>query len=196
VEIKQSFSVARDPTQVWAILQDVQSVAACMPGAELLADKGDGLYSGRVGIKLGPFSASFEGDAQLTANAAERAGHLEGKGVDKRGGSRSKLVLDYRLSPSGEGTRVDIDADIQLSGPIAQFGRTGIINETANVLIRQFAQNVEAKLTALPSAAVADASTTPPSREGENKIGVIALLGAVIASFLRRLFRRHDSAKE
>ena len=75
----------------------------------------------------------------------------KGKGTDKRGGSRSKLVLDYRLAEVPGGTRVDVDADIQLVGPIAQFGRTGIVTETANILIRQFVQNVEAKLAAMPA---------------------------------------------
>ena len=173
MEIKQSFTVARPLAEVWALFQDVPVVAGCMPGAELLADKGGGVYQGRVSMKLGPFSASFEGDATVTVDAATHTGHVEGKGTDKRGGSRSKLVLDYRLADAPGGTKVDIDADIQLVGPIAQFGRTGIVNETANVLIRQFVANVEAKLTAMPasagvrasaSAAASVAASTPPVR--------------------------------
>ena len=98
LEIKQSFTVARPSPQVWALFQDVPVVAGCMPGAELLADKGDGAYQGRVSMKLGPFSAAFEGEAQVTPDPATHSGHVEGKGTDKRGGSRSKLVLDYRLA--------------------------------------------------------------------------------------------------
>ena len=163
MEIKQSFTVARPIGDVWALFQDVPVVAGCMPGAELLADKGNGLYSGRVGIKLGPFTASFEGDAQLTVDPAAHSGHLEGRGTDKRGGSRSKLVLDYRLTDTGGATRVDVDADVQLAGPIAQFGRTGIVTETANILIRQFVQNIEAKLVALPTGAASSAQATAAS---------------------------------
>ena len=111
-------------------------------------------------MKLGPFSAAFEGEAQVTPDPATHSGHVEGKGTDKRGGSRSKLVLDYRLAEVPGGTKVDVDADVQLVGPIAQFGRTGIVNETANVLIRQFVQNVEAKLAAMPDAATSAASAT------------------------------------
>lgn len=215
MEIKQSFTVARPLSEVWALFQDVPTVATCMPGAELIADKGDGLYQGRVSIKLGPFGASFEGEAQVTPDLAAHSGHVEGKGTDKRGGSRSKLVMDYRLAPVDGGTRVDVAADVQLVGPIAQFGRTGIITETANVLIRQFVQNVEAKLgeTAPPaSAATASSSATassattssasasasagsaavvPPSRPAPaNSISVFSLIGAVVAAWFRRLFGR------
>jgi carbon monoxide dehydrogenase subunit G len=211
LEIKQSFTVARPLSDVWALFQDVPAVASCMPGAELLADKGNGAYQGRVSIKLGPFGAAFEGEAQVTPDPASHSGHVEGKGTDKRGGSRSKLVMDYRLAEVPGGTRVDVDADIQLVGPIAQFGRTGIVTETANVLIRQFVQNVEQKLAAMPSATdTASAATTATSSSGAssasastsastssavkptpapaNQISAFKLLGAVIASWFRRLF--------
>jgi carbon monoxide dehydrogenase subunit G len=190
LKITQSFTVAKPLGQVWALFQDVATVAGCMPGAELLADNGNGAYVGRVGIKLGPFTASFEGEAQHTVDPPNHSGHLEGRGIDKRGGSRSKLVLDYRLAEVAGGTKVDIDADVQLVGPIAQFGRTGIVNETTNVLIRQFAGNVEARLTALPSGSAAiSESAKRPASDG-NRIGAFRLLGAVIASFFRRLFGR------
>jgi carbon monoxide dehydrogenase subunit G len=212
VEIRQDFTVARPLSEVWALFQDVPVVAACMPGAELIADRGGGVYQGRVSIRLGPFSASFEGEAQVTPDPANHSGHVEGKGTDRRGGSRSKLVLDYRLGEVPGGTRVDVDADIQLVGPIAQFGRTGIVNETANVLIRQFVENVEAKLAAMPAAngtasaataastggaaaatAAASASASSaakPAPAPANQISVFTLLGAVIASWFRRLFGR------
>ena len=215
MEIKQSFTVARPIADVWALFQDVPVVAGCMPGAELIADKGNGLYQGRVSIKRGPFGAAFEGEAQVTPDPASHSGHVEGKGTDKRGGSRSKLVLDYVLAEAPGGTKVDVTADVQLVGPIAQFGRTGIINETANVLIRQFVQNVEGKLAATSAAAPAEAAATAsdstggvapsvaaasastparpmarPAPAAPNQISVFALLGAVIASWFRRLFGR------
>lgn len=204
MEIKQSFTVARPLADVWALFQDIPAVARCMPGAELLEDKGNGLYTGKVGIKLGPFVASFEGEAQSTVDAAAHSGHVEGRGVDKRGGSRSRLVMDYRLAETDRRTTVDITADIQLSGPVAQFGRTGIIAETATFLIGQFVANVEAKLappaapaatppsaTAAPSASTkAPAASAPKSAPPASSISALTLLRVLIASFFRRLFGR------
>ncbi|GJD54767.1 SRPBCC family protein [Methylobacterium dankookense] len=191
MKITRSFEVRRPLPAVWALFQDIPTVAACMPGAELTDDKGGGAYAGRVSIKLGPFGASFEGEAQVTADAASRSGHAEGRGVDKRGGSRSKLALDYRLTEVEGATRVDIDADVQLAGPVAQFGRTGIVNETAGVLIGQFATNVEARLAAIPEAAPAAQAASPIAAPAEPRgIGVLALIGAVIAALVRRMLGR------
>jgi uncharacterized protein len=202
MKITQSFTVARPLPAVWALFQDVPAIARYMPGAELSEDKGGGLYAGRVGIRLGPFQTSFEGEAQVTADERERSGHVEGKGLDRRGGSRTRLVLDYRLREAEGGTRVDIDADVQLSGPIAQFGRTGIITETASVLIGQFAANVEAALASAPvanapaaalSVAAAETGESPaagspaPPPSGLSRIGAFGILLALIASLLRRL---------
>jgi carbon-monoxide dehydrogenase small subunit len=43
---------------------------------------------------------------------------------------------------------VKVDADVTLSGPVAQFGRTGLINEMSKRLIGEFVSCLEAKLGA------------------------------------------------
>jgi carbon-monoxide dehydrogenase small subunit len=197
MQITQSFKVARPLPAVWALFQDIPEIARCMPGAELIEDKGDGNYLGRVGIKLGPFNASFEGEAKVKADAVTHTGHVEGKGMDKRGGSRSKLVMDYSLAEAGGLTAVDIKADLQLSGPVAQFGRTGVITETANVLIAQFARNIEQKLApaetlappTVESKAVNEAKPAPAPAPA-NQISVATLISALVSSFFKRLFGR------
>jgi carbon monoxide dehydrogenase subunit G len=188
MRITQSFHVARPLPDVWILFQDMPLVATCMPGAELTEDKGNGVYAGRVGIRLGPFNASFEGEATVARDEAAHSGRVEGRGVDKRGGSRSKLLLDYRLTEDNGATRVDIDSDLQLSGPIAQFGRTGIITETATILIEQFARNVEQKLAALPprDAPVNGAHARAMVAEKSKPISVFGLLLRLLGSLFRR----------
>jgi carbon monoxide dehydrogenase subunit G len=126
MRITRPFTVARPAAAVWAFFQDVPAVASCLPGAELVESRDDGVQRGRVGISLGPFKASFEGEATIKTDPATRSGHVEGRGVDKRGGSHSRMTLDYRLNDDAGATRVDIDVDLTLAGPIAQFGRTDL----------------------------------------------------------------------
>jgi carbon monoxide dehydrogenase subunit G len=171
LKISQQFTVARPIAEVWAFFQDVPAVTRCMPGAELTQDKGDGLYAGKVKARLGPFGASFEGEAQVTSDPASRSGHVEGKGVDKRGGSRTRMAMDYHLTEVAGGTEVAVDADVTLAGAIAQFGRTSLIQETANILVRDFASALEARLTPVAPATEPHAAAAPkagpqgPARE-------------------------------
>jgi carbon monoxide dehydrogenase subunit G len=178
VNISQQFTVARPPAEVWAFFQDVPAVARCMPGAELREAKGDGVYAGMVRARLGPFSANFEGEAKVTADPARHSGHVEGKGVDRRGGSRTRMVLDYRLQPAGAGTAVSVEADVTLAGAIAQFGRTGLLQETANILVQDFVRALEAQLAPTPDATApppADAAPPRPAEIGAGGLGLRAL---------------------
>ena len=133
--------------QTWDFFQDVPKVATCFPGANLTEQTDDGIYKGNVSIKLGPFKATFEGEATYEPDQQQKSGKLEGKAIDKRGGSRSRLLLNYKLmAMDGEKSQVDFDADIQLAGPIAQFGRIGVIEEAAELLIAEFVSNVEGSM--------------------------------------------------
>jgi uncharacterized protein len=195
VKVAQKFTVARSPAEVWAFFQDVPAVARCMPGAELTDDKGDGIYAGKVKVRLGPFGANFEGEAKVTTEPAAHSGHVEGKGVDRRGGSRTRMVMDYRLQPAGDGTEVTVDADVSLAGAIAQFGRTGLIQETANVLVQDFVRALEAQLTpqdqSAPAEAPPDAAAKTDPREIRGGSLGLRALWAWLRTLLRGLLGSH-----
>ena len=85
-----------------------------------------------------------------------------------------------------------IDADLQLSGPIAQLGRTGVINETATILIGQFVKNVEARLALAGREASSVKIEQPltsllPTVQGINAGTMIWL---VLKSLFRKLIRK------
>lgn len=182
MKIEHEFRVQRPADQVWEFFQDVPAVAQCLPGAELLDDKGDGSYAGKVAVKLGPLAATFEGEATVAPDPAGKTATIDGKGVDRRGGSRGQVAVVYRVEPEGDETRVVIDADVHLSGAAAQFGRTGLIKEMSGRLIGEFVDCLHAKLeaeTAEEAAAV---------EAGEVR-GLSLFFSSLIAWF-KRLFRR------
>ena len=73
MKITEVIEVARPIDQVWALFEDVPELATCLPGAELTEDKGGGKYAGQVSVKLGPMTATFEGEATVVADSAEPA---------------------------------------------------------------------------------------------------------------------------
>ncbi len=148
MKISQQFVVARSPEVVWDFFQDVPSVAQCLPGAELMGRSEDGSYEGRVSVKLGPMTSVFEGKATVSPDEARRSATIDGKGVDRTGGSRGQVKVRYDITPDEGGSSVTVDADVTLSGPVAQFGRTGLINEMSKRLIGEFVACLEAKLQA------------------------------------------------
>ncbi len=183
MQIQHQFDVNRPVSTVWAFFQDIPSVAQCLPGAELTEVKGDETYAGKVSVKLGPLSATFEGEAKVTTDETARTGVIDGKGVDRRGGSRGQVKVDYTLGETGPSTTsVRIDADVTLSGAAAQFGRSGLINEMSNRLIAEFVSCVEGKLAATTEAEAEQITA------GEVK-GISLFLQSLLA-WLKRLFGR------
>jgi uncharacterized protein len=146
VEVNQTITVARPPEDVWKFLSDVPAVADCVPGLELHDQREDGTYLATFAIKVGPLSAKLEGEGLLTRDDEDLSASLEGKGVDKRGGSRAKGTMRYQVVGSAEGSVIEVAADFRLSGPLAQVGRTSIIDDVARSLTRQFAENLEQRL--------------------------------------------------
>ena len=188
MKISNQFEVKRPVDAVWEMFQDVPSVVHCLPGAELTDDKGEGSYAGKVSVKLGPMSANFEGQATITPDAGAKTGHIDGKGADKAAGSRGRVDVDYSLTAADGGTAVTVNADITLSGAIAQFGRTGLIEEMSKRLIDDFVECLHAKM---------DAETPEEAAEIKaDEVKGISLffsaLASLIGGFFKRLFKRGD----
>jgi carbon monoxide dehydrogenase subunit G len=184
MNIKQEFVVARPTNVVWDFFQDVPDVAQCLPGANLTGQAEDGSYEGNLSVKLGPMAAAFEGTCIVIPDPAALSATIEGKGVDKKGGSRGQVKVVYTITAEGSGSKVLVDADVSLSGPAAQFGRTGLINEMSKRLIGEFVDCLEAKLGASTE------EEADSIRAGE--VRGISLFFASLWSWFKRLFSKGE----
>jgi carbon-monoxide dehydrogenase small subunit len=152
-----------------------------MPGAILTGSDGDRLQ-GQVAAKLGPVAAAFEGEARIMRDAAMQRGIILGAGRDRLSASRATAEIEYALTAeqSEAATRVDIAVRALLIGPLAQFGRSAIVNDLATRLSDMFVRNLERRMAG--SSGAIDDETTP--------IAAGRLLGAVFAARMRNALAR------
>lgn len=144
--IDGSFDVPVDVAEVWQLMTDLPAVAGCLPGAVIETQDGNHV-KGRVSIKFGPMSASFVGSAFLEINEHTRTAMLKGSGQDSLSQSRASGDIQYRLeSMAADLTRVHVDLDYSLQGPLAQFSRSGLVQEFVRRMITDFGKNVAARL--------------------------------------------------
>jgi len=181
--IAQSFVLAHPRAAVWALMSDVSRVAPCMPGLVLDGPPEGDKVKGRLEASIGPIAASFAGEGTIRQLPAEFRQVIEGRGGDRRSGSSAAGRIDYRLTPvAGEGgaeaTRVDVAIAYTLAGPLAQFGRTGLVRDLVRRLGEAFAQNIDARLRD-PAAALPQA-----------RLGGLALLARALADRVRALLAR------
>jgi aerobic carbon-monoxide dehydrogenase small subunit len=145
----QGFTVSHPVDVVWDFFGNIPEVASCLPGASLAGDPVDGHVEGQIKVKVGPISAEFLGVADVTRDDTTRTGTINGSGKDKRSNSSTRGLIGYEVLPGanlGE-TRVNINIGFTLTGALAQFSRSGLVQDVAGRLIGAFVQNLEAKLS-------------------------------------------------
>ena len=162
INVRQAFTVSRPPEEVWTFLSDTARVIHCLPGASLGAKLSDEHVEGAVRIKLGPITANFTGEARIERDEATHRGTILGNGKDRMGSSHASGELEYAVEPAPEGARVLIAVRALLTGPLAQFSRSGIVEELVARIATAFAQNLETQLRGdCAGSASADESTLP-----------------------------------
>lgn len=145
----QSFTVAHPVDVVWDFFGNIAGVASCLPGASLAGEPIDGHVEGQMKVKVGPISAEFQGVADITRDDAQRTGTIMGSGKDKRSNSATRGLVGYAVKQGDNPneTQVDVSIGFTLTGALAQFSRSGLVQDVAGRLIAMFVRNLEAKLS-------------------------------------------------
>ena len=186
IHLENEFTVPASTDEVWEFLLDPRRVAPCMPGAELTEVVNDHQYKGKVNIKMGPVSLSFNGDVDITERdeAAKRM-VMKAKGAEMKGKGQANATVISSLERNGSGTRMRISQDLDLSGPLAQYGR-GMIQDVTGSLMDEFADRIQADLSRGPNG-TAPAPVRKKNQVSGTKLGWIAFKSG-IARFFKKLF--------
>jgi aerobic carbon-monoxide dehydrogenase small subunit len=177
---EEAFVLRKPPATVWHAFADIPAIAACLPGATL-AEYDANAVKGKMSVKLGPISASFDGSAVIEREDAALRGVIRGAGRDRGTGSRTKGEVTYRLEPEDEGrqTRVLLSVEYSLQGALAQFSRSGIARDLGRRLVADFAANLNARLAG-----------TPPDRQSSAPLDLGRLIRLWLGDRVRRLLGR------
>ncbi len=163
MELDNSFEVKAPIDEAWVIVNDVERIAPCLPGAQLQEIEGDE-YRGIVKVKVGPITAQYKGAATFVEQDKENYRVvLKGDGRDTRGAGNASALITAQLEEiSPELTKVNVNTDLTVTGKVAQFGR-GVMADISGKLMGQFADNLEALLEEQgTSAPAADAVASAP----------------------------------
>jgi aerobic carbon-monoxide dehydrogenase small subunit len=182
IEIQKIFSISRPADDVWAFFGDPEGVITCLPGASIIRQRSADDFDGAMAVKLGPITANFAGRARITHDDSSRSGVIIGSGNDKGGGSRAAGEVEYAVRDVGsDQATVELKIQALLAGPLAQFGRVGIVDDLVAKMTERFAANLEARLSGVAPA-------------GDQKtLEVGSLFWGLLVGRLKRLFSRERS---
>lgn len=192
VRLERQFPMPATTETAWALLQDIESVAACMPGARITERVDARRYKGTVSVRLGPASLLFRGDVEVKGvEAAARTLRLAASGTDSTGGSGATMDLTARVEPRDAASCNLIGvSEVSVSGKAASFGGR-MMEPVTDQVLSQFAANFAARVQAMQAQAAATpaAAASAPTAIPESKpLNALALAWAVIKHRLRLLF--------
>lgn len=201
VTLEKTFPMPASAQTAWLLLQDIEGVAGCMPGARITERTDAQHYKGTIAVKFGPANMSFRGEVEVKAlDAANRTLRLVGKGTDSTGNSGAAMDLTARIEAVNE-TSCNLvgNSEVSLSGKAAAFGGR-MMNSVADQVLKQFAGNFAARLQAMQTnpagkppgsgGAAASASGTPDASAAPapSQLNALALAWAVFKDWLQSLF--------
>jgi carbon-monoxide dehydrogenase small subunit len=182
--LRQSFRVDHRRDDVWAFFGRLPDVTTCLPGTSLIGTPTDDHVEPKMRVKVGPIVAEFEGVADAVRDPSNHSGTSRGSARDTRSGSMTRGQIHYALEEQGAtATRVDLEVGYTLTGPLAQFGRSSIVEEIAARMTETFARNLQARLDRRPGDA---AQAEPPATLDAGSL-VFSVLWQRIKAALRRL---------
>ena len=163
----------------WAALNDPDALKACIAGCESLDRTGPDAYSAVVALRVGPVSARFKGNLQMTNVQAPNSYTIN---FDGQGGVAGfgKGSADVALTPQGAGTLLKYNARATVGGKMAQVGAR-LIDAAAGKITEDFFKAFEAHLQAA-SAPAADgtALTLPATPEPTSSGKLWWYIGAIV----------------
>jgi hypothetical protein len=198
VQIDKTYPMPCSAEVAWEFLQNVEAVAACMPGAKITERVDGGHYKGTVTVKVGPATMSFRGEVEMKdVDPAARSLRLLGKGTDSTGSSGASMNLAARIEAT-EAAQCNLvgSSEVSMSGKAAAFGGR-MMSTVADQILKQFADNFASQVRALEAqrASPAGANASSPSAVPipppvARELNGLALLWTLLKNWLRGLFSR------
>jgi uncharacterized protein len=201
VVLEKVFPLAASSGSAWQLLQDIEAVAGCMPGAKITECVDATHYKGTITVRLGPATMSFKGDIEvLNLDAAVRSVHMVGKGTDATGSSAASMDLVASVQAAGDVCELTGKSEVTMSGKAAALGGRLMV-PVADQMLKQFVANFAARLQASPApqpmpvaseaSASAPGSVTPEAtRVPHTEINGLALAWAVMREWVRGILAR------
>jgi carbon monoxide dehydrogenase subunit G len=123
MDFRMDAELPNAPAKVWPVMVDIGRIATCIPGLEKIEEHEKlKRYSAVMKQKIGPFK--LEVPAEITVEAHQEPDFVSARafGKDKFTGTTMDVVLNVRLAPSGCGSRLDVEATLQVAGRLASLG--------------------------------------------------------------------------
>jgi uncharacterized protein len=166
MEFQNDFDVKAPLEQVWDTMLDVERVAPCVPGAQVLERTGEDSYKVGIKVKVGPVQMQYRGEVEIVEkDDSSHSAVMSARAREARGQGTANANVRMHLSGNGDTTHGSMITEVQLSGRAAAMGQ-GVIKDVSAKIVDQFAENLAAMLGGGGAAAAAVQPAAEQTAEG------------------------------
>lgn len=142
MKLSNEFTIGAPIDQTWKTLLDLERVALCLPGASVVPSDEEGVFRGKMKVKFGAVTTDYAGVAKIRElDEDDHVAVFDVTGKEERGQGTASASITNRLEPAGDGTKVSVETDLNITGRPAQFGR-GLMEDVATLMLGEFAKRL------------------------------------------------------
>ncbi len=142
MRFENGFDVEAPIEEVFKALLDVERVAPCVPGAQVVEHTDEDVYKVAIKVKVGPMSMQYRGDVEIVESDAEQhRAVMRTRAKEARGQGTADATVEMRLEGDESRTHGTISTEVKLSGRAATMGG-GVIQDVSARLVDTFAENL------------------------------------------------------
>jgi carbon monoxide dehydrogenase subunit G len=135
MKVAGAYSLPAPPERAYALLQDPDVLARCIPGCEGLDRVAEDEYAMRMKMGIASISGRFDGKVRISEKNPPVSFRMSVEGSGTIGFMKGDGVIT--LAAADSGSNVQFEGDVQVGGTIANVGQR-LIETTAKMIIKRF----------------------------------------------------------
>jgi carbon monoxide dehydrogenase subunit G len=136
LKIEGTYLLHLPQDRAYALLQDPEILAKCIPGCDRLDKVAENEYEMKMKMAIASMSGHFDGRVKLTDQQPPNSFRLIVEGKGKIGFLKGDGLLRLE-SGSDETTNVTYEGDVQIGGTMAAVGQR-LLDTTSRMMIKKF----------------------------------------------------------
>jgi len=144
--------IAAPPRDVWDFVLDPRRLASCVPGIGEVHQVDDRTFDGTILVAVGPMHGEFAFSSVIVRAEFPDDLRVEIVGTDSVTHSGVTIAVAAGLATAGQGTRMDYELRVDVSGRLAILGEM-ILRATAGAVVAQVSSCIRARVEGAPAGA-------------------------------------------
>jgi len=142
MDLSASYTFAAPPAAVWTLLNDMEIVAACLPGCDRLEPIGDDKYRAELTLAVAAVSGRYSGTVTILDKRPPNSYRLVVDGTGKSGFVKGEATVE--LVADQDATIVNVTGQGQVGGLIARVGQR-LLSTVSKMMMDRFFNCLQAK---------------------------------------------------